>query len=170
MTMISLMRRLMARIAASTRAAPSHAAPTMPSDWRKELPPIPSSGAPSRKRATPSEAPGADAQHIGTGQRVAEEGLHLETAGGECRACGECRDGLQQADLEDDVPRRGIAGTARQGIPHLCGSDGDRAHGKIRDEQHGKEQREQRKYQGGSGHLSIYVCRIFARPLCRGRA
>jgi len=57
MTMMSLMRRLTAMTMASTRAEPIQAAPAMPSDWTNEWPATPSSGAPSRNMATPSEAP-----------------------------------------------------------------------------------------------------------------
>ena len=57
MTMMSLMRRLTAMTMPSTRAAPSHAAPAMPSDWTNECPATPSKGAPSRNNATPSPAP-----------------------------------------------------------------------------------------------------------------
>ncbi len=56
-TMMSLMRRLTAMTTASTSADPIHAAPAMPSDWMNNVRTTPSSGAPSRKSATPSEAP-----------------------------------------------------------------------------------------------------------------
>ena len=57
MTMMSLMRRLTAITTSSTSAAPSHAAPAMPSDCTNECAETPSSGAPSRNSATPSPAP-----------------------------------------------------------------------------------------------------------------
>ena len=56
-TMMSLMRRLTAMTISSTRAAPSHAAPAMPSDWTNECAETPSRGAPKRNCATPRPAP-----------------------------------------------------------------------------------------------------------------
>ena len=56
-TMMSLMRRLTAMTISSTRAAPSHAAPAMLSDWTNECAETPSRGAPKRNSATPRPAP-----------------------------------------------------------------------------------------------------------------
>ena len=56
-TMMSLMRRPTAMTASSTSAEPSHAAPVSPSDCTSEWLATPSSGAPSRKSATPKLAP-----------------------------------------------------------------------------------------------------------------
>ena len=98
-----------------------------------------------------------DAQHIGTCQRIAEKGLHLESAGGERCAGEECRDGFQQADFEDDVAHRRVARASREGSPDVAQRHRNRTDGEVGDEECGGEQREQGEEEGGALHRLSYI-------------
>ena len=101
-----------------------------------------------------------DAQHVGTGERIAEEGLHLQAAGGEGRAGEERRDGFEQADFEDDVAHGRVARTARKRCPDVAQGHCDRADQQVGREKRGGQQRQNGEKYGGaaSGHFERGVC------------
>ena len=101
-----------------------------------------------------------DAQHVGTGERIAEEGLHLQAAGGEGRAGEERRDGFEQADFEDDVAHGRVARTARERGPDVAQGHCDRADQQVGREKRGGQQRQNGEKYGGaaSGHCERGVC------------
>ena len=109
-----------------------------------------------------------DAQYVGACQRIAEEGLHLEAAGGERRAGEKCRDGFQQTDFQDDVSHRRVACPSREGRPDVAQGHRDRTDGEVGDEECGGEQREQREEKGGALHRLFEAFVIESRLAAAG--
>lgn len=88
---------------------------------------------------------GADAQHVWSGQRIAEEGLHLQAAHGEGGAGQQSDYGFQQADVQDNLRCDGVVSAARQCGEDFADRDGYGSDREIDDEKYRRQNSEQEK-------------------------
>ena len=89
-----------------------------------------------------------DAQHVGLGERVAQERLKGAAAESEGAADEPGQYGARQPQLEQDRPRGGVV-AAREGAPEVAGADSRRAEGHAEGERGHDDQREDGEAAGG---------------------
>jgi len=95
-----------------------------------------------------------DAEHVGAGKGIAEEGLHLESADRQ-GGSGQQRDHrLNQSDIQYDFRRCSRTIAARQGRPYIAERYGNCPHRQIQQKQEKGEGGQRGKQYGGMGaHL-----------------